>query len=250
MPFLIVTILLEVVEVFPEIEIENIIRKLCYVGRYSDTLRIITFNRNSNIISDDIKIGLLCEMQYKGKWDILRNESYLVAEILKTITLPKDIKQRDLLLQMELFIFDHLRHNMNTHDIHLVQEVNKNPTLLMELLSLISGVDEGFVEEQPKDKGEKEFRTAIAHLAFNFIFNYHEVPCSDISGKVDEEGLSNYFKELKNQAEQCHRTHILSMIIGRILGNFRETEDYPSDILCRFVEYFNDDNIDTEISCS
>ena len=238
------------VSLFPETEIENIIRKLCYVGRYGDTLRVITFNRNSNIISDDIKIGLLCEMQYKGKWDILRNESYLVAEILKTISLPKDIKQRNLLLQMELFIFDHLRHNMNTHDIHLVQEVNQNPSLLMELFSLAYPADEGHEEEGPKDNAEKDFRAGIAQLAFNFIFHYHEVPCSDLSGKVDEETLSNYFKELKQQAEQCHRTHILSMIIGRILGNFRETEDYPSDILCRFVEYFNDDNVDTEISCA
>ena len=40
------------------------------------------------------------------------------------------------------------------------------------------------------------------------------------------------------------------MIVGRILGNFREIEDYPSDILCRFVEYFNDDNVDTEIRCT
>jgi hypothetical protein len=151
---------------------------------------------------------------------------------------------------MELFIFDHLRHNMNIHDIHLIQEVNQNPSLLMELFSLAYPADEGHEKEEPKDNAEKDFRTAIAQLAFSFIYNYHEVPCSDISGKVDEEALSYYFKELKDQAEQCHRTHILPMIIGRILGNFKETEDYPSDILCRFVEYFNDDNVDTEIRCA
>ena len=55
---------------------------------------------------------------------------------------------------------------------------------------------------------------------------------------------------MKRQAEECHRTHILPTIIGRILGNFKETEDYPSDTLCRFVERFSDDNVDTEISCA
>jgi len=236
--------------VVPETEIENIIRRLCYVGRYDDVLRIISLHKNSIIITEDIMIGVLCEMQQNGKWDILKKEAHIVAEILKKISLPDNIDQKHLMLQMELLLFDHLRHYIHMHDLHIVQEINQNPSLLMDLLSLAYKADEGYEEESPKNDSEKELRITLARLAFNFIYYYHEVPCSDSTGMVNESSLMEYFDELKKQAELHHRTHILSMIIGHILGNFKETKDYPSDILCRFVEYFNNDHIDSEISCA
>ena len=234
----------------PETEIENIIRKLCYVGRYDDALRMISLHENSIIITEEIMIGVLCEMQQNGKWDILKKEAHIVAEILKKISLPDNIDQKHLMLQMELLLFDHLRHYIHMHDLHIVQEINQNPSLLMDLLSLAYKADEGYEEESPKNDSEKELRITLARLAFNFIYYYHEVPCSDSTGMVNESSLMEYFDELKKQAELHHRTHILSMIIGHILGNFKETKDYPSDILCRFVEYFNNDHIDSEISCA
>lgn len=229
----------------PETEIESVLMKLCYVERYDNVLEIATVERNSNIISEDLKVCILCEMQSKFKWDILKSNAYQVAKILKTISLPGDIGQKSMLLQMELFMFDYLRHYINVGDIHLVQEINKDPSLLMEIYSLVFRADKGHEEESVE-----ESQKVMAHLAFNFIFNYHEVPCSNSSGEIDENALSEYFKKLKFQAEQCHRTHILPMIIGRILGNFKEKEDYPSEILCRFVEQFDNDHIDSEIYCA
>ena len=76
------------------------------------------------------------------------------------------------------------------------------------------------------------------------------MPCSDSAGNVDENALFKYFDKLEKLAKQCHRTNILPLIIGRILGNFSETGDYPSEMLCRFVEHFNDDRVDTEIRCA
>lgn len=235
---------------YSETDTEIIIKKLCAVERYANVLRLVASKNNMDNISEDTKISVLNEIQIKGKFDILTNNAYQVAAILRTISLPQDINRKNLLLQMELFLFEHLKHHMRMHDMHLVQEINKEPTLLMELYTLAFKADEGYEEERPKNNSEKEFRTTIAQIAFNFIYEYHEVPCSDASGNVNEKTLSDYFEEMKRQAEECHRTHILPTIIGRILGNFKETEDYPSDTLCRFVERFSDDNVDTEISCA
>lgn len=235
---------------YSETDTEIIIKKLCAVERYADVLRLVVSKNNMDNISEDTKISVLNEIQIKDKFDILTNNAYQVAAILQTISLPQDINRKNLLLQMELFLFEHLKHHIRMHDMHLVQGINKEPTLLMELYTLAFKADEGYEEERPKNNSEKEFRTTIAQIAFNFIYEYHEVPCSDASGNVNEKTLSDYFEEMKRQAEECHRTHILPTIIGRILGNFKETEDYPSDTLCRFVERFSDDNVDTEISCA
>ena len=234
----------------PKMEYDNIIWKLCSVGRYADILHIIQTENDENIISTDIKIYILCEMVTNGAWDIIKSHMYEISGILKAISLPKDNTQNFLLLQMEFIVYDNLRHYMNAHEIHFIQEINKEPSLLMEIYALIFKVDDGFEEEYLQDNTQTELKRTMAHLAYRFIHNYHEVPCSDPTGKVDENALSEYFEELKKLAKQYHRANILPMIIGRILGNFRETDDYPSKMFCHFVEHFNDDCIDSEIRCA
>lgn len=235
---------------YSEEEYDNIIWKLCSVGRYADILHIIRTRNDENIISTDIKIRVLCEMVTNGAWDVLRSHMYEISDILKTISLPKNNTQKSLLLQMEFLIYDNLRHYMNAHEIHLIQEINKEPSLLMEIYALVFKADDGFEEECSQDNTQVKLKLTMADLAYRFIQNYHEVPCSDPTGEVDEKALSGYFDELKRLAKQYHQTNILPLIIGRILGNFRETEDYPSEMFCRFVEHFNDDRIDSEIRCA
>ena len=109
----------------------------------------------------------------------------------------------------------------------------------MEIYALVFKAEDGVEEEYPKDNTQIESKLAMAQLAYRFIHNYHEVPCSSPTGEVNENALSEYFEELKRLA-----------IIGRILGNFRKTKDYPSEIFCRFVEHFNDNRIDSEIRCA
>ena len=234
----------------PEEKYSNIIWKLCSVKRYTDILHIIRIKNDENTISTDIKIRVLCEMVTNGAWDILRSHMYEISDILKTISLPKNNTQKSLLLQMEFLIYDNLRHYMNAHEIHLIQEINKEPSLLMGIYALVFKADDGFEEECSQDNTQVKLKLTMADLAYRFIQNYHEVPCSDPTGEVDENALSGYFDELKRLAKQYHQTNILPLIIGRILGNFRETEDYPSEMFCRFVEHFNDDRIDSEIRCA
>ncbi len=234
----------------PEEEYGNIIWKLCSVKRYTDILHIIQIKNNENIIATDIKIRILHEMIANGAWDVLRNHIYEISEVLKTISLPKDNTQKSILLQMEFIMYDNLCHYMNTHEIHLMQEINKDPSLLMEIYALVFKAEDGVEEEYPKDNTQIESKLAMAQLAYRFIHNYHEVPCSSPTGEVNENALSEYFEELKRLAKQYNRTNILPIIIGRILGNFRETKDYPSEIFCRFVEHFNDNRIDSEIRCA
>lgn len=184
----------------PKMEYDNIIWKLCSVGRYADILHIIQTENDENIISTDIKIYILCEMVTNGAWDIIKSHMYEISGILKAISLPKDNTQNFLLLQMEFIVYDNLRHYMNAHEIHFIQEINKEPSLLMEIYALIFKVDDGFEEEYLQDNTQTELKRTMAHLAYRFIHNYHEVPCSDPTGKVDENALSEYFEELTKLA--------------------------------------------------
>ena len=51
-------------------------------------------------------------------------------------------------------------------------------------------------------------------------------------------------------AEKGHRKNVIPLVIGKILGNFPEDEDFPSQLLCDLVEGYSDDTIDKEIGCA
>lgn len=229
--------------------IDNIIKKLLYVERYKDILHIVAYNRSFNRISETLKITVLCKMTIEGKWEVLNKNIHQVTEILKTISLPENEKQRNLLLQMEFVLFDQLRHYMSKDKIHILQVVNRDPALLMELIRFVYKADEGY-EENSQSEFEQDTQMALWYLSNNFFLNYDQVPCSDALGNVDEEALLCYLEELQQLAEKYHRIHILPFIIGKILGNFKETKDYPSDILCHLVERFDNDEVDSGISCA
>ena len=54
---------------------------------------------------------------------------------------------------------------------------------------------------------------------------------------------------IKNDCRfSCHIEKKMPFVIGKILGNFPEDEEYPSQLLCDLVEEYNDDRIDSDIS--
>lgn len=232
---------------YDNVTFSSILDKLRFVERYADVLTFIANKNNPISVAEDKKIEILIEIHSKGRYDVLRKHIYQVGEILKVISLPVDEQQRIQILRIEFFLFDQLRHYMPLQNLHFMQVINQDPGLLMELVKLAYLPDEGFEDEILQE--EKELRRTLASYAYNFFFHYHQLPCIDNEGNLDEKALMNYLDVLQELAVVNHRVHVMPLIIGRILGNFPETDKYPTDVMCQLVEQMNNDAVDSEISC-
>lgn len=225
------------------------IERLRNVGRYADILRLVHDKDIKLQIHSSVWLDILFEIFDNAQIDVLYKEYYYIAEVLKCIAIPTEISVKLKLMLLELVLFDNLRHYMKMSDFHLLQIVNTEPEMMMELIQLAYLEDEGYREEIVLTELEQKNKIALAQLAWNFFYNYHSVPGMKSDGTIDGIYLKNYLEKLQQCSEICHRTHVMPLVIGRILGNMPETNDYPSDLMCELVEFFNSDDIDNEICC-
>lgn len=225
------------------------VERLRSVGRYSDIIKLIRNNEYKSQINSSLWLEILFEIFDKGLINILYQEHYYVAKILKNIMIPDETTVKGKLMLLELIMFDYLRQYINESDLHLLHFINTEPEAMMELIKLAYCEDENYRENIELTESESNNRIALAQLAWNFFYHYHSIPGKRPDGSIDGDFLKDYLARLQQCAEACHRAHVMPLIIGRILGNMPETEEYPSDLMCELVEYFDNDDIDTEISC-
>lgn len=225
------------------------IERLRNVGRYADILRLVHDKDIKLQIHSSVWLDILFEIFDNAQIDVLYKEYYYIAEVLKCIAIPTEISVKLKLMLLELVLFDNLRHYMKMSDFHLLQIVNTEPEMMMELIQLAYLEDEGYREEIVLTELEQKNKIVLAQLTWNFFYNYHSVPGMKSDGTIDGIYLKNYLEKLQQCSEICHRTHVMPLVIGRILGNMPETNDYPSDLMCELVEFFNSDDIDSEICC-
>lgn len=230
-------------------ELIYIINHMKAVGRYSEILHMFDCKEVCDELTIKQVLDILFEMMDKGEYQTLKQDIYYVAEILKSVNIPSESEKRNKLLLLELTLFDNLSDYMNTEDIHLLDIIGKEPELMIEIASMAYLEDEEFRQEDNLTQVEKSQREVFAYLAWGFLYNYHGVPGLNNDDSIDYEFLKHYIKRLYELAKLKHRTQIIPFVVGKILGNIPENNDYPSDALCKIVEELNDDKIDIQIQC-
>lgn len=226
-----------------------VVERLRSVNRYADIFRLIHQDTLMSTIESSLWLEVLLEAFDKGQLKVLFQESYEISEILKCINVPDDSVSKGKLILIELMMFDHLQHYMSDSEFHLLNLVNQEPEMMMELVRLAYYADDGYEADMELSGLERENRAIIARLVWNFFYHYHGVPGIRPDKSIDGTFLKDYLSKLQKCAEQCHRVHVMPLVIGRILGNMPEVEDYPTDLMCELVEYYDNDHIDNEIGC-
>lgn len=225
------------------------IERLRGVGRYAEIFSLIDQNEFRACINSTLWLEVLIECFDNGKLNVLLRESYYISEILKCVQLPNEVVAKGKLLLLELAMYDQLKDYLDNSEFHLIHLVNTEPEMMMELVQLAFWEDEGYREERELTETERRNKLELARLAWNFFYYYHDVPGTQPDGTIDGFFLKKYLIRLQQVAQMSHRIGVVPIVIGRILGNMPEREDYPSDLMCELVEYFNDDGIDNEIGC-
>ena len=225
-------------------DVEFIAQRLFLSKRYGYLLHIMTREMMLTHLSNKTKVDLLYAIsQTDGVRDMMR-DGYCVAKILSTVDTVSDADMELKVEQMEFYLYEYLEHYWHGERSHLKKAINTKPELMMEIYKSIFKPDEGFSDEGNESIEYKQFK---ARISYSFLDKYWDVPCTDENGNIDGEKLKAYLKRIDELAHECHRVSILPLIIGKILGNFPENEDYPSQLLCDLVEEFHNDDIDDEI---
>lgn len=225
------------------------IERLRSVERYSDILRLLNNKEIKSQIHSSLWLNILFEIFDNGKINVLYQECYYIAEILKCVTVPDEIAAKGKLMLLELIMFNHLRYYLKKSEFHLLHLVDTEPEMMMELIQLAYLEDEEYRDKIELTELELKNKRTLAQLAWNFLYNYNDVPGAKPDGSIDGDYLKGYLTRLQQCAEVCHRVHVTLLVIGKILGNMPEINEYPSDLMCELVEYFADDSLDVEISC-
>ena len=232
---------------YEKADVEFIAQRLFLSKRYGYLLHIMTREVMLTHLSNKSKVDLLYAIfQTEGVRDMMR-EGYCVAKILSSVDAESDADMETKVEQMEFYLYEYLEHYWHGERSHLKKAINTKPELMMEVYKSIYKPDKGFSDEGNDNMEYKQFK---ARISYSFLDKYWDVPCAEENGNIDGDKLKAYLKRIDELAHECHRVTILPLVIGKILGNFPENDDYPSQLLCDLVEEYHDDNIDDEISCA
>lgn len=231
-----------------EADASYVLDRMRKVKRYGDILQnLFAFNKQISFPESE-RVAVICEMYHNGALQTMMRDAYHVAEVLKTISWPQEQPQKNIILQIEFLMYEHMEHYMHGFSMHLVRELNENPEVLFSIVTMMYLQDEGYRDELKEE--EMEFRKNLARVGWSFMYHYHQVPCSDEKGNVDGEELRKYLERLRELMIENHYETVIPLVFGKILGDMPEDDDYPSDVMCQLVEELNDKHVDDEIGCA
>ena len=87
----------------------------------------------------------------------------------------------------------------------------------------------------------------MARCAFNILYDLPCCPGVDTQGNVDSSALRTYINRLYELSVERHRSQVVDMVVGNLLGNLPRNETYPQPILGEIVEKLKSDSVDRHI---
>lgn len=229
-------------------DVSLIADRLLYCKRYGDLLHFMTRDVALHHLDSSKKANILHTIfQSDDGILVLIHKGYQMAKILNTIDVTGSPELELKIEQIEFYLYKHLDRHLKKEHNHFQRAINSKPEILMEIVAAIHDVYSDSEESiSLDDMSSRQFKTQVT---YEFWHRYHDVPCTDMDGKIDETKLRDYLVRLKELAKEYDQEDVLPLAIGKILGNFQEDDDYPCELLCSLVEEYANDRIDNIIGC-
>ncbi len=223
-----------------------IIEKLVWVNRYDEALELIYHNKESDQLTDIVKVNVIQGLLFKSQRDTIQSmDWFFLDSVLEDLDKSEEPAIVQPLIQIEFFAYQALEHHRNIKELRLIKELMSNPELLVELMVIAFRPDDGEVmEETDLNQNSKE---VMVRCAFNILYCLPCCPGVDTQGNVDSSALRTYIFRLYELSVERHRSQVVDMVVGSLLGNLPRNETYPQPILGEIVEELKSDTVDKHI---
>ena len=102
-------------------------------------------------------------------------------------------------------------------------------------------------DKEEVSESEQNNRKVMARCAFQILYDLSCCPGVDNHGNVNPDALRTYIYRLYELSVEHHRSKVVDMVVGSLLGNLPRNNSYPQTILGEIVEELKSDSVDEHI---
>lgn len=224
----------------------QIIKKLVWVNRFDEALKLVYHNKNSSQIPDIIKVNIIKGLIFNSQQDFHPHiDWFYIDSVIEDLDKSEDPEIIQALVQIEFFTYRAFANRRNINDLRFIKELMSKPELLIELIMMVYKSDDG--NEEEVSESEQNNRKVMARCAFSILYDLSCCPGVDDQGNVNPDVLRSYIYRLYELSVECHRTQVVDMVVGTLLGNLPRNASYPQAILGEIVEELKSDSVDEHI---
>ncbi|MDO4161009.1 MAG: hypothetical protein Q4D41_11175 [Prevotellaceae bacterium] len=217
--------------------------QLLKVGRYGDVLSLLCHvNYGGTDIPVTPAFNALQGWLNNIKTPEFEQYRHDAEEILEYLDKNPNVKDEQIvgleLLLNEIFHLD--------SDFRLFHSIYTEPKILLELISYAYRGDE---DSDDKIYSDSEINLGILSLRF---IQGHVNSCPGLTKNrtLDEDALIKYSDEFMSLAKRKKYFRAAKIMLGQLLGNIPDREDYPQDVLCKLLEKYSEHGRDKSILSS
>lgn len=227
--------------------VDNVVRELMKVNRFSQALTTMCFSRESLQMDDLEIVKILYSCLMKSASAKSQLDTHYIVSFLKDLDKSEDPEVIRILVFIEFLLYRVLeRERMNMSNTRFVKELSRNPELMIQLVELAYVPDDGIVEqlEGVAATNRKTLGECAIHI---MLFGRNLVSFIDDKGTLNEQFMNQYIDQLYKLAKERKRLKVIDSVVGNILGDIPRDDNYPPKALCELVERLGSDKVDLHI---
>lgn len=172
--------------------------------------------------------------------NIINSTQYDLAQIVLFLDKQEDANLQTL-LYFELILYRLIEQYGNINETQFVKEIMSNPYSMMNIIDEIYLSSNENIREKELEQIEKRQKSWA--LYYHILSELRQVPFVDKNNHIDVDKLNNYIHQLQKLGKAKNKIEGVNTVIGELLGNYPETEDYPPLPICDIIENQNNADI-------
>lgn len=224
----------------------QIINKLVWVNRFDEALQLIYHNRKLDQISNTLRVNIIKGLLFSERSDVIPHmDWFYIDRVIEELDKSEEPEIIEALVQIEFLAYQVFKQRRSITELRLIKELMSKPKLLIELMVMAYKSDNE--NEEKESELEQSNKELMAKHAFQILYDLPCCPGVDNHGNVNSDALRIYIYRLYELSKEYHRSQVVDMIVGCLLGNLPRNDSYPQPILGEIVENLKSDSVDKHI---